>query len=311
MDTSTLPIEISDYFRISDEKAGLKDVYVLEGDQKRYVFSQDTGSGWNWLSKDYVEPIAMKIIQDKGCNLIPDVVHYNMDKKFMITSYVGSKDLSDIQTKKKELFNLGKIIGQICSKNDFDGFGGLIVQKSGTGKPQHDKWNETLSLLLDKIENLPKTEGRQNTRDIIKTSVEELDAENLTSCLSHGDLGMSNIRVDSSGEIIAVLDWQNTWFSDGLTEFLYRRYRIFGSNYSGQKVEKFTEGYKSMCPECVFDLSDEQATVSCLISLCRKYEWEQDNPLKLKKFIEKYGTLEETLCVEDILDPSKNINFYV
>lgn len=222
MDKSLLSKDIDSYEKVSDSKAGLKDVYIIESAGKKYVFSQDNGTGWNWLSEEYIEPLVIEWLQSIKPEISPNIVEYDMENKLMLTQYVGDKDLSDINHTTENMRQFGNKVGEIHTIGDFDGFGGLKLSDESVLETQHSDWSETLTLLVEHTDSLPNTSDDKSTKQVIKNQISQLCTDSISPCFSHGDLGPANVRVGESNNIDSIIDWQNAWVSDGLTEFLYR-----------------------------------------------------------------------------------------
>lgn len=223
----------------------------------------------------------------------------------MLTEYIGHQDLSDINITGEKMRKVGGMIGRVHTIQDHTGFGGFKYELQNL-TTQHDNWNETLNLLIEKRTNVFRNEKIKNN---IQNAFKELETDSIQPHLSHGDLGPDNFRVDSEGNLLCLIDWQNIWSSDGLSEFLYRRLTYCGLQYSN--AEQITNGYVSECPDDILVQNDKQATASLVTAIARNYELRQKHDGKIRRFFDKYGTLNETISLEDIIEPSKNVNNYI
>lgn len=306
MQNSVFGKKVENYTLVEDTKAGLKQVCIVEtSDDEKYVYSEGTEKGWNWLSEQYIEPIGIELVRKKDPSLAPKVIDYKLEDDTMLTEYVGDQDLSDIDTTDERMRTVGGMIGRVHTVQDHTGFGGFKYESDNL-TTQHDNWSETLNLLIEKRKNVFSNE---NIKRNIQNAFKELETDSIQPHLSHGDLRPNNFRVDSEGKLLCLIDWQNIWSSDGLSEFLYRRLANFGLQYSN--AEQITNGYLSESPDNVLDHNDKQATASLVTAIARHYELRQKHDDKVRRFFDKYGTLNETISLEHILDPSKNINNYI
>lgn len=66
MQNSVFGKKVENYTLVEDTKAGLKKVYIVEtSDDEKYVYSEGTEKGWNWLSEQYIEPIGTELVRKK------------------------------------------------------------------------------------------------------------------------------------------------------------------------------------------------------------------------------------------------------
>lgn len=309
MDTSIISKKVDSYKKVSDSKAGLKDVYIIKSSGDKYVLSKDTGTGWNWLSEQYIEPVVIQWVNKKQVNVSPNIVEYDINDKIMLTEYTGDSDLSDIDFGSKQMCQLGELIGRTHNLGDFGSFGGITTNDNKNIITQKLSWKNTLRNILEKVDKFPSSDI--SIKNTIKQRIQKVDEDGVSPCFSHGDLRrLSNVRVDNSSNIDSLVDWQNAWVSDGLIEFLYARMCNFTPHYSGEKVVAFTDGYMSNAPDSVKELTDEQATISLFIALTMMYDtdsYEKD----LVKFFQSFYNTDKSISTNKILDPSNNIKAYL
>lgn len=298
--------KVENYTLIEDAKSGLKQVYIIETqDNEKYVYSEGTEKGWNWLSEQYIEPIGINWVRERDPTLAPKVIGYKIENDTMLTEYVGHQDLSDINITDEKMRSVGGMIGRVHTISNHTGFGGF-KHESDNVTTQHDNWSETLNLLIEKRTNVFRNKKMKKN---IQKAFKELKTNNIQPHLSHGDLGPDNFRVDSEGNLLCLIDWQNIWSSDGLSEFLYRRLTYCGLQYSN--AEQITNGYLSECPDDILAQNDKQATASLVTAIARYYERQQKHDDKIRAFFDKYGKLNKTVNAEDVINPEKNINDYL
>lgn len=308
MDTSIISKKVDSYKKVPESKAGLKDVYIIKSSGNKYVLSVDAGSSRNWLSEEYIEPVVIKWLNKNQADVCPDLVEYDIDEKIMLTKYTGDSDLSDIDFEIKQMRQLGEIIGYISSLGDFDGFGGLICDDKNIIS-QNLTWQDTLLNILNNVDE--PLHSNISMKNITKERIADLDESNILPCLSHGDIKrFSNVRVDHRENIDSLVDWQNAWISDSLTEFLFTRMVRFTPHYSGKKVDALTEGYLSKVPNSVKQLTDEQATVSLSVALLMLYD-RDDYQEDLAEFFESLYNTNKTINTDKIIDPSYNLRTYI
>lgn len=298
--------EVKEYKRVSDKKAGLKEVYILTTENGKFVLSEGQDGGENWFSGCFVEPYVNEWLEDNwGEDKVPSVIEKNIKSRRMISEYMGIKDGQKNPEVSK---SFGTVLGKIHSIDEFEGFGGMVIKNERLLSERND-WSE---FLISRFKNMSG-----NYVDTARIDGDRLSG--VTNCLSHGDAKFQNVRIDNQSNISCVLDWQNAWVSDGLTEFLHSRLRCFGTTYDTKESFKFTEGYKENMPEYITGYTDYQSTISLLyaISRLKDYEFRTGKTMHessendhLERVLEKFSRLKNTISVNQLINKNTNLSDY-
>ena len=300
INTNKLPLNVDKVEEIPEQKAGLKSVYILDTDEGRSVYSEDTGKGWNWFSGDYVEPLIFNHVDRRDPGISPSVISYDIDDKWMITDYIGDRDLEDsINYSDHEDYELlGELLGHIHSLNTYERSGGFKLTKRKTIEPQHTSWNETIVDLLTNSIQGSNIRDSQTSSEIL-SNIKHLDTDDVPLVLSHGDFHPRNIRIHGNGEVAGIVDWQNAWVSDGLNEFFYTRHQFLESSKHDKNIKQaFTKGYCKTCPSAILDATARQASATYVTALMRL---SNDSRKESKETLKHYTSLNDPVPLERIL----------
>ena len=247
-----------DYTLTSNSRG--KYVFTSERDGEAAVVSVVKEEGKNWFSEEFIEPHVMKRIP-KEVNS-PKLHDYDVSERIMKMSYLGGTELDFSNGNKTMFYSLGRQLGELhslsLSLSLSNKYGGLYPTDSGALEARetfHDFVEKYFSKLGSELDS--GSSPRLRVKEELKT------VEPPEPCLSHGDPHPSNV-INSSGGVY-LIDWENAFQSDGLSEFLAFRERQAAKTDNKKKKttirKEMSNGYFSTVN---YDLSDR--TVALLYS---------------------------------------------
>lgn len=163
-------------------------------------------------------------------NILPEIVDYDKDGKFIITKEVDGERLSYIlQTSKDKsinyMFEYGKTLAQIHSN------------KINCNKVKHRKFFNIPSLDYLKEYNI----------DFIYKFLQENKPEQINECFCHGDFHYANI-LWKNNKIVAVLDWELSGIGNKEFDIAWAIINRPSQKFlkTDKEVNEFLKGYKSI-----------------------------------------------------------------